>query len=339
MHADIAEEMSIDLVRAVRGRRTQTGLSRSLGYRSNIVHRWETRQCAPVAARFLQLCLRLKPAMKELIPRFLKGAPSWYDPAEPFSPDAVAALLRHLRGRTPIRSLVERTGCSRFQIGRWLSGGAEPKLPEFLALVEACTRRVLDFIAGIVDPLSMTSTARLWRELQRAREAAYEWPMSQAVLHALELRAYREQRSASAALLFLCARLGLSLEEVEEGLRVLEQSGQVRKMRGRYRLHRVQSIDTSQDPERSRALKAQWTELAVQRLRAGTPGVHGYSVFAVTRADLARLRELELEYVRAMHSVIADSAPAECVGLYCVHLLDLGSDQNALARPAPQARG
>jgi hypothetical protein len=326
MRADLAEKMSVDLVRAVRGRRTQTGLSRTLGYRSNIVHRWETRQCAPGAARFLQACLQVKPAMKELIPRFLKGSPAWYEPAAPFSPRSLAALLRELRGRTPLHSLVARTGYSRFQIGRWLSGKAEPRLPEFLALMEATSRRVLDFVAGIVDPAQLPSAARAWRELQRAREAAFEWPMSQAVLHALELHEYRAQRSAAAGLTFLCARLGLSLSDVEQGLRVLERSGQVRKLRGRYRLHRVQSIDTSQDPERSRALKAQWTELAVQRLRAGSSGLHGYSVFAVTRADLARLRQLELEYVRAMQSVIASSEPAECVGLYCVHLLDLGQE-------------
>jgi hypothetical protein len=35
--------------------------------------------------------------------------------------------------------------------------------------------------------------------------------------------------------------------------------------------------------------------------------------------------------VRAMQSVIAASAPGQCVGLYCAQLMDLSALDNALA--------
>lgn len=49
---------------------------------------------------------------------------------------------------------------------------------------------------------------------------------------------------------------------------------------------------------------------------------------------MRRMREMHLEYIRATQNLIASSEPAECVGLYCSQLLDLGIDDNALA-PTP----
>jgi hypothetical protein len=93
----------------------------------------------------------------------------------------------------------------------------------------------------------------------------------------------------------------------------------------------LQLVDTSADPPRARKLKASWARTAVDRLDAGSAGSFGYSLFAVSREELRRLRELQLQYVRAMQTVIAQSTEAECVALYCTQLLDLAADDNALA--------
>jgi hypothetical protein len=78
-------------------------------------------------------------------------------------------------------------------------------------------------------------------------------------------------------------------------------------------------------------LKAAWSNVAVERLRAGSTGSFGYSVFAVSRDDLRKLRDLQLEYVRGMQSLIAASTPGQCVGLYCAQLMDLSAVDNALS--------
>ena len=46
------ERVARELVVALRGRRSRLGLSRRLGYRSNIVRRWEAGECFPTAAAF-----------------------------------------------------------------------------------------------------------------------------------------------------------------------------------------------------------------------------------------------------------------------------------------------
>jgi hypothetical protein len=103
----------------------------------------------------------------------------------------------------------------------------------------------------------------------------------------------------------------------------------VKKTRDGYKPREVIAVDTGHDPLRSRELKAAWTQTALERMRAGAPGSFGYSVFAVSRADLLKLQSIHLQYVRAMQDVIASSRPSECVGLYCAQLLDLGG------RPEP----
>lgn len=111
-----------------------------------------------------------------------------------------------------------------------------------------------------------------------------------------------------------------------ETLRVLKGLGQVSKKRDRF-VPRVQdAVDTGSDPERAHALRVAWTSRALDRLRAKRRGSFGWSLFAVSKEDLARLNNLHLHYVRAMRDVIASSSQTECVGLYCAQLLDLGAE-------------
>jgi len=100
-------------------------------------------------------------------------------------------------------------------------------------------------------------------------------------------------------------------------------------VRGQWQVDRILSVDTSADPVKARKLKLACSEVALNRLREGHRGSFGYSLFSVSRRDMRRLRDLHLEYIRAMQNVIAESAPGECVGLYCA-LMDLAAADNAL---------
>jgi hypothetical protein len=329
MSPNTTAAIAADLVRALRGGRTQADLSRRLGYRSNIVHRWESGKCWPNAATFLQACARLRPDIGACFERFFGRRPEWVDIQAPFTRASIAAFLRDLRGRTPIVELAERSGHNRYSVGRWLRGSAEPKLPELLGLIEAGSRRLLDFIALLTDPAKMTTVSASWQRLERARGAAYDLPWSHAVQRALELRGYR--RCSGSGERWLAAHLGIELAELKGVLEFLQSTGQVSKARGKWRLEQALTVETSRDPQRSRELKGVWADVARARLRSGAPGSYGYSVFCASRKDLRRLRELHLEYVRAMQSIIAASTPGECVGLYCAQLLDLSLVDNALS--------
>jgi ketosteroid isomerase-like protein len=321
------EQIAAELLRCLRGKHSQAAFSRRLSYRSNIVNRWEAQEAFPTAARFLEIVARAQPRRASPLHAFFVRVPAGLAqlPADPRH--AVAAFLNELRGKMPVLAVSQAAGFNRYSVARWLNGQAEPKLPQFLCLVEVMSRRVLDFIACCVDPARVPSLAAAWRRLELARATAYRLPWSHAVLRALELEGARAGRQRA----WLLERLGISESVLDEALEVLAETGQIVRVRGAWRPRQVVTVNTAQDPERAHALKLSWTETALARMRAGAPGNFGYSLFAVSRSDLRRLREVHLEYVRAMQGIIAESKPTQCVGLYCAQLLDLGGSGNALA--------
>lgn len=321
------ELLAAELILSLRGRQSQAAFSRRLGYKSNIVSRWEARKAFPTAGRFLEIVARVQPYESLWLRRFFGRVPPALARLNPASSEAAAAFLRELRGKVAILSVARASGFNRYSVSRWFEGHAEPRLPQFLQLIEVMSRRLLDFLAACSDPAKMSSVAAAWRRLELTREVAYSVPWSHGVLRALELKYDGMQHQKA----WLAERLGLSVQEVSKALSALEQTGQIKKVRGKWRLKHVVSVNTSQNPERAHALKIAWTQTALERMRAGAPGNYGYSLFAISKQDLRRLRELHLEYVRAMQNVIAASEPGECVALYCAELLDLAASQNALA--------
>ncbi len=247
------------------------------------------------------------------------------------TPLGVAELLRLLRGKTHLVELAQRSGFSRFSIARWLSGTAEPRLPEFLALVEASSFRCLDFLSHFVAPEQLPSIAEDWRALQAARKAACDVPRSHAVLRALELTDYARLPKHRSG--WVAARLGISKAEEQRCLGALAAAQQIRMESGRWVIDQTQTVDTRADRARGRKLKQEWLKVALARLQQGVPGTFGYNLMAVSRADLERLRGLHPAYFREMPSLVADSTPSECVVLFNTELFAL--DAHALAAPKP----
>ncbi len=320
------EVITAEVIRSLRGKRSQAGFSRKLGYKSNIVNRWEARLAFPTAATFLRVVASVQKQSSPLV-RFFPRTPEEIVALGAASPRGVAAFLRELRGKAPILSVARESGYNRYSVARWLAGSVEIRAPQFLHLVEVMSRRLLDFLALCTNPAQLPSVARQHEKLELARQAAYKKPWSHAVLRALELSGSNRGDQE----LWLAERLGATADEVTSALTLLAATDQVQRRGKRWKLKRVISVNTSRDREKALGLKLSWTETALARMRRGAPGSYGYSVFAITKRDLRRLRDVHLEYVRAMQAIIAGSKPGECVGLYCAQLLDLAQGDNALA--------
>jgi hypothetical protein len=316
-------------LRFVRGKRSQRGFSRRLGYRSNIAYRWESGVCFPTAAETFALASRATGSARGKLEAFFgPGAPNLATETLT-TREGVAELLSELQGKTSVVELARRSGFSRFSVARWLSGAAEPRLPEFLALVEAETFRALDFLSIFVDPAKLASVADAWRAREAARRIAYDVPWSHAVLRAIELAEYQALRKHRPG--WIARRLGISLAEEKRCLDALSAARQVRFEHGRFVLDETQNVDTRADPARARELKAEWLRVALKRFESGVNGTFGYNLMAVSRADLARLRELHIDYFHKMQALVADSTPSECVVLFNTELFAL--DAHALELP------
>lgn len=277
--------------------------------------------CFPTAAETFALAKRSGVLERQALASFYGSTPAWVDDVDLGTSEGVAELLRDLRGKTSLVELARRSGHSRFSLARWLNGVAEPRLPEFLAVVEAATFRTLDFLAPFVDPEKLPSVAEEWRVLQAARRAAYDVPWSHAVLRALELTDYARLDKHRPG--WIAKRIGISREEEDLCLTTLAAARQIRLENARWVIDQTQTIDTRADPARGRRLKAEWLKVALKRLESGVSGTFGYNVMAISLADFQRLKDLHLAYFRNMQALVTDSVPSECVVLFNTELFAL----------------
>lgn len=319
------ERIASDFLRAVRGKRSQAAFSRRLGYRTNVLYLWESGRSFPTAADTLAAAARSGIDVRASLASFYHRSPEWLGRVEPTTREGVAALLNDLRGRTGINDLAKATGKSRFALARWLRGDAEPKLPEFFLLVEKTSQRLLDFLATLVDPKQLASVSRAWDELEATRRAAFDMPWTQAVLRVLELRDYADLERHIPG--WIAKRVGISAAEEQRCLQLLARTHQISFRQGRWQLRDVMAVDTRRDPAAERKIKRWWSNIALDRLESGVPGIFSYNVFAVSEKDLATITDLHRAYFRQIRNIIAQSEPSERVVVVSLQLapLDCGS--------------
>jgi len=310
-----------ELLRHLRGRRSQLAFSRRLGFRTNVAYTWESGRRWPTAAIFLHAASRSRIDVRVALSSFFAAPPRWLDHVEPTSRDAVASFLEELRAKVPIVDVARRAGRSRFAVARWLSGEAEPRLPDFFRMVDACSLRLLDFVALFADPETLSSTSVAWQRMRAQRRAVYDEPWLAAVLLALELESYRKLRRHRPG--WLARRLGITRAEEDRCLRVLEAGGLVRWERDRWAIEPVETIDTRPDAEAERRLKAWWSRVGAERVAHGARGLFSFNVFTVSERDLARLEELHRSYFRNLRALVASSSPGERVVAANVQLFPL----------------
>jgi transcriptional regulator with XRE-family HTH domain len=317
-HAKLASE----LLKSLRGGRSQSAFSKRLGYSSNVQYLWESGRAFPRASRFFEIASKVGRDADAAIARFYPRPPAWLADNSPRTPAGIAALLGDLKGTRSILDVARASGQSRFAIARWFKGDAEPRLPDFLRVLEALSLRLLDFIEGLVDPATLASVAPAWQRLQAARRTAYDAPWSHAVLRALELEAYRQQKQHVPG--WVAERVGITRDEEERGLKLLAASGQIRRRRGRFEVVESLAVDTRRDPVGARRLREFWAREAVRRLEGRADTGFAYNLFSVSEPDLERIRALHRSYFRELRAIVAQSEPAQTVALVTMALVELG---------------
>lgn len=319
------------LLRELRGARSQTAFSRRLGYTSNVAYTWESGRRFPTAAELFAAAARVgvdvRAAIEPFLQRHLSEALRHLDPG---SPEFTAELLRELRGASSIQALAARAGISRSALSRLLAGIAQPRVPLFLRLVDAATRRVLDLLSGLVDVERLAAAGPEWQRVQALRRLAHENPLSEAVPRFIELEEYAAQGRHVPG--WIAGKLGVSLAEEERTLADLAAVGVINWDGERYTLDRDRSVDTSRSvPRALGTLRAYWTEQAKNRITTGGPGGFAYLVFTTDDATLAAIEELRLRFFRELRALVASSPSAQRVAVANVQLfpIDLGSSPSS----------
>jgi hypothetical protein len=198
-----------------------------------------------------------------------------------------------------------------------LQGKAQPRLHDFLAMVEAISGRASDLVHALVAIDNVPELQVVHRQRTAHRRVAFEAPWSEAVARVMETHGYR---TAGGAPGYIAKRLGLTRAQEQSVLGQLETAGAVVRG-GREQL--TISVDTSgASREDLNRLKSHWTAVALERLQAPRADDWlGYNVISTSHTDLERIREILRRSFREIRAIAAASAPAEDVALLNLQLV------------------
>jgi len=324
------ELLSRDLMRALRGERSQPAFSRALGFRSNAAYLWEHGRRYPEASAFLKAGLARDAELGRALAQFFGQPVEAFAGRRALSLRTVTRLVVQLLGTASKRDVAAQLGVDRTTLGRWCSGKTEPRLPQFLSLVQLGSQRLIEFISLFVDLSQLPSTRELYTYFLRQRRLAYELPRSHVVLRALELAAYQAEPVHDAAL--LAREVGASEAEVESCLAELEAAGQVARDGSHYRSAQILTIDTREEPEQNARLKAFWAREALERFemkRSSAETLFSFNLFAISEEGFAQIRKLHLAYYDQARAIIEQSRRADRVVLMNLQLMPLRADPAA----------
>lgn len=319
------------LLRGLRGERSQVALSRRLGYRGNVVAGWEAGRRFPTLTETLRFCCRIgidvDAVMRGFDPQATAAAEgSWRDLR--VIPRLLPTWLQALRGRQAIGTIAERCGRSRFVVGRWIAGTTMPRLPDFLQLLEALTQRCSDWVGALLPVERVAALMPLHQARTLARQLAYVEPWTEAVLRVLETSAYDRLPMHQPG--WIATRLGIDRATETRCLRLLHAARLVQRRRKKYVPVEVLSVDTRADPTKVRELKAHWAQVVAQALLApespsralGGDVEATYNVVSCSHADLQRIRLLREQCYHEIRAIIAQSQPCESVALLVQQLIE-----------------
>jgi transcriptional regulator with XRE-family HTH domain len=305
-----------EFLRAVRGRRSQVAFSRRLGFVSNVAAEWESGRRIPLALTALRACQR---AGLDVALHLRAFRPSTAEALRRLDEPSLAVWLDAQRGQEGLAAIAERAGLSRHQVSRFFSGGSAPRLHQFFALVHACSGRLSDLVASLVEIEAIPSLRGEHARAATLRRLALVEPWTSAISSALECLSQLEARAARAV---LARMFGLELDEVDRYLAEMEGARVIRREQGRYLLGEPLVVDTGSASDANRRLARHWAEVAAER--AGAPrrtDVFSYNVFSVSRADLVRIAALQREHFQKVRAIIANS-PSETLAVMNLQLLE-----------------
>jgi len=289
------------LLRALRGVRSQVAFARRLGFRSNVPAAWEGGHRVPNTEMLWRVCARVGCDAPAAFGRF-------HPPAEDaLLAGGIAQWLTELRGRTAVAELAERSGCSVAQVRRWLTGTASPRVHQLLALVDALTGRAPDLVAELVDIDAVPALVDRHRAGRTQRRLAFEHPWTAAVRVLIDAAPVPVDGAAEE----LARRLGQPVPLIADALQRLLDHGLVAERAGWVVASGALTVDLRATADDRRRLRAHWARVAADRVAHDRGDLFSFSLMAVSRADLERIRQLQRRTFREIRGIAAASDPPE----------------------------
>jgi transcriptional regulator with XRE-family HTH domain len=316
---EVWDQATGELVRAIRGKRSQVAFSRRLGFRSNVAADWEGGHRAPTADGLLLAMEKVGIDVAAGFDRFHSGSAGAVN-------EGVAWWLMALAGHTRQSEIARRSGFSRHQVRRWLRGEAMPRVPQFLRLVQALTGRAPDWVAAFVPIDQGPSLEPRYRAGRTAARLAYDHPWSTAVRMLIESEGYRKHPCDAV----LLSALGISQDTLAGAIAALVDAGLVIRRRGVIEPLSAFTADVAATDDDTRRVKAHWARVAADRaVDPRSDDLVSFNLVSVSRVDLARMKQLQRDYSRELRGLVAASAPEEVAALVMMQVVTLSAENES----------
>ena len=257
---------------------------------------------------------------------------------------AISCWLSAHRGNSSIEQLAKACGLSRYQVSRILSGASIPRLPLFLNILETLTGRATDWVTAFVPAGKLPSVAEEHRCIQESRRIVYAEPWASAILTLLEIQGTFDNKQSSEEFIRHCLPAPDNLSDILEQL--VGAGVLLREVTGskciQYRILRPVTIDLR--GVRGRKSREFWSEAASARAKApGEQDLLSYNLFSVSKNDMQKVKQLQLQFFRQLRSLVSRSSPSEVAGCIVWHTIiwdeqdsdDIEDSQGPASRETP----
>ena len=249
-YTNVAQE----IVKAVRGKRSQAFVNKRLGLSFNQVAKWETGRKRILWTDFIAICQICHCDLTKPLSEVLKFNGDISD---------FGSLVHRLVGNARMSEVSMHCGSSRFTIGRWYGGKICPDLCAILSLIDSFQSLLSEFVAALVPIEKVPCLLQEYRRREKQKRLIYTYPEIGGVLRALELKKYIAMPKHETG--FIAAQLGLSKKREKFLLRKMEDVGLIEYEEKKYRV-KTKRLDLKGDFEGVQRVKSFWSKKGLKVL-------------------------------------------------------------------------
>ena len=311
------KKLRCELIRALRGDRSQGQLSQRLKIGFNKVYKWEKGTASISWSEFLVLAKLCKCDVSQAI----QGSYLYRGKI-----DNAANLVIGLLGTDQVNTISKRTGFGTGMVRRWLKGTSEPSLDVILSIMHRTQVTLVEFLTQLVDIESLPSLRKEYDLIMQTKQIFRSNLFLEAVACALNLQEYADAPKHPTGL--IAKKLGISVSEEEAYLKLLLQC-EVIEFDGKKYHHRPGLLDlTSQDTKIRIEMRKFWLKKSldlVTPLKAPPKeGMMHWAVAAVSEETGKLMTEAQKRFHHEIQLLMrTDPRPKNTIRLLCVQLLDI----------------
>jgi|GEM_PF-3467194 len=307
-----------ELLKRLRGERSQEVLNRKFGFTFNQIYRWESGVTKMSWNEFTQFCHYLDIPLEKITTSLITGLP---EEAPISSPN----LIRQLLGNMGIEKFATRYKLSRKAVSKWLSGDSTPNLEQVLFLFHNHAGQLVKWLDKLVGSEHLPSMKQTILRLRIREAVTYKYPEVSLILNYLQTKPFLTQTHYRPGA--LAKKFGLTVEQEEEIMQGLLQSGTIVPHKESFRVGRYDVFRINATPEQMALRYTRYLQLFQEALKRGElkspPNYFYHMVFPGNQKQLTQLKNFLRHQTAEFSMQIADEADIENFDKVMVYVVSL----------------